>query len=93
LKTKGYIKDFILIEDGKQGILRLYLKYLSDGRPVLYGLERVSKPGRRIYVKALEIPRVRNGLGIGILSTSQGVLTDKEAREKGIGGEYLCKIW
>jgi small subunit ribosomal protein S8 len=93
LKTKGYIKDFILIEDGKQGMLRLYLKYLSDGRPVLYGLERVSKPGRRIYVKALEIPRVRNGLGIGILSTSQGVLTDKEAREKGIGGEYLCKIW
>ncbi|BFN37674.1 30S ribosomal protein S8 [Fidelibacter multiformis] len=93
LKTKGYIKDFILVEDGKQGMLRLYLKYLSDGRPVLYGLERVSKPGRRIYVKALEIPRVRNGLGIGILSTSQGVLTDKEAREKGIGGEYLCKIW
>ncbi|HAE88103.1 TPA: 30S ribosomal protein S8 [Candidatus Marinimicrobia bacterium] len=93
LKTKGYIKDFILVEDGKQGMLRLYLKYLSDGRPVLYGLERVSKPGRRIYVKAQEIPRVRNGLGIGILSTSQGVLTDKEAREKGIGGEYLCKIW
>ncbi|MCD6234943.1 MAG: 30S ribosomal protein S8 [Candidatus Neomarinimicrobiota bacterium] len=93
LKTKGYIKDFILVEDGKQGMLRLYLKYQSDGRPVLYGLERVSKPGRRIYVKALEIPRVRNGLGIGILSTSQGVLTDFEAREKGVGGEYLCKIW
>ncbi len=93
LKAKGYIKDFILVEDGKQGMLRLYLKYQSDGRPVLYGLERVSKPGRRIYVKALEIPRVRNGLGLGILSTSQGVLTDKEAREKGVGGEYLCKIW
>ncbi len=93
LKTKGFIKDFILVEDGKQGMLRLYLKYQSDGRPVLYGLERVSKPGRRIYFKALEIPRVRNGLGIGILSTSQGVLTDKEARDRGVGGEYLCKIW
>jgi small subunit ribosomal protein S8 len=93
LKVKGYIKDFILVEDGKQGMLRLYLKYQNNGRPVLYGLERVSKPGRRIYVGALEIPRVRNGLGIGILSTSQGVLTDKEARELGIGGEYLCKIW
>ncbi|MDD5581850.1 MAG: 30S ribosomal protein S8 [Candidatus Marinimicrobia bacterium] len=93
LKEKGYIKDFILIEDGKQGMLRLYLKYQSDGRPVLYGLERVSKPGRRIYVKALDIPRVRNGLGVGILSTSQGILTDKEARERGVGGEYLCKIW
>lgn len=93
LKAKGYIKDFILVEDGKQGMLRLYLKYQSDGRPVLYGLERVSKPGRRVYVKALKIPRVRNGLGLGILSTSQGVLTDKEAREQGVGGEYLCKIW
>ncbi len=93
LKTKGFIKDFILVEDGKQGMLRLYLKYQSDGRPVLYGLERISKPGRRIYFKALEIPRVRNGLGIGILSTSQGVLTDKEARDRGVGGEYLCKIW
>jgi small subunit ribosomal protein S8 len=93
LKEKGYIKDFILIEDGKQGMLRLYLKYQEDGRPVIYNLERVSKPGRRMYVKSTEIPRVNNGLGIGILSTSHGVITDKDARKMQVGGEYLCKIW
>jgi len=93
LKEKGYIKDFILIEDGKQGMLRLYLKYQEDGRPVIYSLERVSKPGRRMYVKSTDIPRVNNGLGIGILSTSHGVITDKDARKMQVGGEYLCKIW
>lgn len=93
LKEKGYIKDFILIEDGKQGMLRLYLKYQEDGRPVIYTLERVSKPGCRKYVKSTDIPRVNNGLGIGILSTSHGVITDKDARKMQVGGEYLCKIW
>lgn len=93
LKEKGYIKDFILIEDGKQGMLRVYLKYQEDGRPVIYTLERVSKPGRRMYVKSTNIPRVNNGLGIGILSTSHGVITDKDARKMQVGGEYLCKIW
>lgn len=93
LKEKGYIKDFILIEDGKQGMLRLYLKYQDDGRPVIYSLERVSKPGRRVYVNNTDIPRVNNGLGIGILSTSHGVVTDKYARKMQVGGEYLCKIW
>ncbi len=93
LKEKGYIKDFILIKDGKQGMLRLYLKYQEDGRPVIYTLERVSKPGRRMYVKNTDIPRVNNGLGIGILSTSHGVITDKDARKMQVGGEYLCKIW
>ena len=93
LKEKGYIKDFILIRDGKQGMLRLYLKYQEDGRPVIYTLERVSKPGRRMYVKSTDIPRVNNGLGIGILSTSHGVITDKDARKMQVGGEYLCKIW
>jgi len=93
LREKGYIKDFILIEDGKQGMLRLYLKYQDDGRPVIYSLERVSKPGRRVYVKNTDIPRVNNGLGIGILSTSHGVVTDKDARKMQAGGEYLCKIW
>jgi len=93
LKEKGYIKDFILIKDGKQGMLRLYLKYQEDGRPVIYTLERVSKPGRRMYVKNTDIPRVNNGLGIGILSTSHGVVTDKDARKMQVGGEYLCKIW
>ncbi len=93
LKEKGYVKDFILIEDGKQGMLRVYLKYQEDGRPVIYSLERVSKPGRRMYVKSTDIPRVNNGLGIGILSTSHGVITDKDARKMQVGGEYLCKIW
>lgn len=93
LREKGYIKDFILIEDGKQGMLRLLLKYQEDGRPVIYEIERVSKPGRRIYVKSTDIPRVNNGLGIGILSTSHGVVTDIEARKMQVGGEYLCKIW
>jgi small subunit ribosomal protein S8 len=93
LKEKGYVKDFILIEDGKQGMLRLYLKYQEDGRPVIYTLERVRKPGRRMYVKSTNIPRVNNGLGIGILSTSHGVITDKDARKMQVGGEYLCKIW
>lgn len=93
LREKGYIKDFILIEDGKQGMLRIFLKYQEDGRPVIYELERVSKPGRRIYVKSTDIPRVNNGLGIGIISTSHGVITDIEARKMQLGGEYLCKIW
>jgi small subunit ribosomal protein S8 len=74
-------------------MLRLYLKYQEDGRPVIYSLERVSKPGRRMYVKSTDIPRVNNGLGIGILSTSHGVITDKDARKMQVGGEYLCKIW
>ncbi|MEA1986596.1 MAG: 30S ribosomal protein S8 [Candidatus Marinimicrobia bacterium] len=93
LKDKGYIKDVVLIEDNKQGVLRLFLKYQSDGRPVIYELDRVSKESLRIYVNSNNIPRVRNGLGIAILSTSSGIMTDKEARKKNIGGEYLCKIW
>ncbi len=93
LKKEGFIKDVILIDDGKQGILRLYLKYQKDGAPVILDLQRVSTPGRRIYVNHTNIPRVRNGLGVGILSTSQGVITDKEARTRKVGGEYLCKVW
>jgi small subunit ribosomal protein S8 len=93
LVKEGYVKDMLLIDDGLQGILRLYLKYQETGRPVILGLERVSKPGRRQYVKYSEITRVRNGLGIGVLSTSQGIVTDKEARSRKLGGEYICKVW
>ena len=93
LRNEGYIKDIILVDDGKQGILRLYLKYQKDGSPVILDLQRVSTPGRRIYVNHTKLPRVRNGLGIGIISTSQGILTDKDARRRKIGGEYLCKVW
>ncbi len=93
LKDKGYIKDVVLIKDNKQGILRLFLKYQNDGRPVIYELEKISKESLRVYVNSNNIPRVKNGLGIAVLSTSSGVMTDKEARKKNIGGEYLCKIW
>jgi small subunit ribosomal protein S8 len=93
LKKEGYIKDFLYIKDNKQGLLRIYLRYDYHGEPVIEGLERVSKPGRRIYVGAAHIPRVLNGLGIGIISTSKGVITDKEARKLQVGGEYLCKVW
>jgi small subunit ribosomal protein S8 len=93
LLDKGYIRKFIDIEDGKVGLIRLFLKYDSYGYPVIKNLQRVSRPGLRQHRKATEIPRVRNGLGIAILTTSQGVMTDKEARKLGIGGEVLCYVY
>lgn len=93
LLDKGYIRKFIDIEDGKVGLIRLFLKYDSYGYPVIKNLERVSRPGLRLHRKATEIPRVRNGLGIAILTTSRGVMTDKEARKLGIGGEVLCYVY
>jgi len=93
LLDKGYIRKFIDIEDGKIGLIRLFLKYDSYGYPVIKNLERVSRPGLRQHRKATEIPRVRNGLGIAILTTSMGVMTDKEARKMGIGGEVLCYVY
>jgi small subunit ribosomal protein S8 len=81
-----------VLQDGKHGLLRVYLKY-HEGQPVIRHLERVSRPGRRHYVGASEIPKVRNGLGIAILSTSAGVLTDSVARQRGVGGELMAKIW
>ncbi|MFH1156805.1 MAG: 30S ribosomal protein S8 [Pseudomonadota bacterium] len=92
LKEQGYIKNFKFVEDDKQGILRVYLKYIDD-KPVIYGLERISKPSRRIYKKSKDIKPVLNGLGISIVSTSKGVMTDKQAREMNVGGEVLCNIW
>lgn len=93
LMDKGYIRRYINIDDGKQGLLRLYLKYQSNGVPVIRSMKRVSKPGLRSYVDAENLPRVRNGLGIAIVSTSRGVLTDKEARVHHIGGEVLAYIY
>ncbi|MBO8131455.1 MAG: 30S ribosomal protein S8 [Candidatus Marinimicrobia bacterium] len=93
LKYEGFIRDFVIIEDGKQGIVRLFLKYAKDGIPVIQGLKRISRPGRRVYVSSNEIPRVIGGLGIAILSTSKGVITDKVARKENVGGEVLCYIW
>ncbi|MFC0297410.1 30S ribosomal protein S8 [Geobacillus jurassicus] len=93
LKREGFIRDFEYIEDNKQGILRIFLKYGPNNERVITGLKRISKPGLRVYVKAHEVPRVLNGLGIAILSTSQGILTDKEARQKGTGGEVIAYVW
>ncbi|MEL6771541.1 MAG: 30S ribosomal protein S8 [Bacteroidota bacterium] len=92
LMDKGYIKNYLNIDDGKQGLLRVYLKYQRGGSPVIERLERVSTPGLRKYVGADRLPRVKNGLGIAILSTSQGVMSDKEARRAGIGGEVLAYV-
>jgi small subunit ribosomal protein S8 len=93
LKEEGYIKNYKLIKDKKQGVLRLYLKYDHDNIPVLGGLQRVSKPSCRVYVSHDQIPYVLNGLGTAILSTSRGVLSDREARKQRVGGELLCKVW
>lgn len=88
-----YIQNYIKIDDGKQGMIRIYLKYDEDEKSVISTLKRVSKPGLRNYVKANEIPRVLNNLGIAIISTPKGVVTDREARQFGVGGEVLCYVW
>jgi small subunit ribosomal protein S8 len=93
LKEEGYIKNFKIIKDKKQGVLRVYLKYDEINKPLINGLKRVSKPSRRVYASKDEIPQVLGGLGIAVVSTSKGVLTDREARRQGIGGEVLCSIW
>lgn len=93
LIDKGYVNKYINIEDGKQGMLRLFLKYDSYGHPVIKEMKRISKPGLREYCGAEDIPRALNGLGIVILSTSRGVMTDKEARKLHVGGEILCSVY
>lgn len=93
LAQEGFIRGYELIDDGKQGILRIKLKYGPNREKVIHGIKRVSKPGRRIYVKKNEIPRVMGGLGIAILSTSRGIMADREARRLGIGGEVICYVW
>ncbi len=93
LKTEGYVKDVEFIEDDKQGIIRVFLKYGKDGEKVITNLKRISKPGLRVYVKSGEVPKVLNGLGTAVISTSEGVVTDKTARAKNIGGEVLAYVW
>jgi small subunit ribosomal protein S8 len=93
LKSEGFIRNYKFLKDGKQGILRIYLKYGTGQSNVIYGLKRVSKPSRRIYVRSKEIKPVFNGMGIAILSTSKGVMTDKKARQEQVGGEVLCQVW
>ena len=93
LKFEGYIRDYKIIKDSKQDIIVMYLKYNKDKSSVIKDLKRISKPSCRIYSRYKKIPRVLNGLGINIVSTSQGVLTDREARKMGIGGEVICSVW
>ncbi|MBO4876391.1 MAG: 30S ribosomal protein S8 [Ruminococcus flavefaciens] len=93
LVDEGYVKSFQVIEDGKQGVIRITLKYGDNKSPVITGLKRVSKPGLRIYSSCADMPKVRKGLGIAIVSTSKGIVTDKKARELNVGGEVLAYIW
>jgi small subunit ribosomal protein S8 len=93
LKEEGFIKNFRLIEDKRQGVLRVYLKYGPGQERVISGLRRVSKPGRRLYVGADRIPSVLGGMGVAILSTPRGLLTDRESRKAKVGGEVLCYVW
>lgn len=93
LKEEGFIKNFKFIKDNKQGILRIYLKYEGNDRHVIYGIKRVSKPSRRVYVGSSDVKTVLNGLGISVLSTSKGLITDKQAVKQNVGGEVLCEIW
>lgn len=93
LKDEGFIRDVEYIEDNKQGIVRIFLKYSPDNQRVITGLKRISKPGLRVYAKSQEVPRVLGGLGIALLSTSQGVMTDKQARRGKVGGEVLAYVW
>ena len=93
LKREGFVKNVEFIEDDKQGIIRVFLKYGQNGEKVITNLKRVSKPGLRVYKKREDLPKVLNGLGIAILSTSEGLLTDKEARQKNVGGEVIAYVW
>jgi small subunit ribosomal protein S8 len=93
LKSEGFISNYKLVEDKVQGVLRIYLKYSEDGEPVIHGIERISRPGRRVYRNKQEIPRVLGGLGLAIVSTSRGVLSGHEAVKTGVGGEVLCQVW
>lgn len=93
LKELGYIKNFKVTSDDLQGSLRLYLKYDTNNKPVIHEITRVSRPGRRLYVSKDDIPRVKNGLGAAVLSTSRGVMDDESARKSQVGGEVLCTVW
>ena len=93
LKTEGFIRDFECVDDNKQGMIRVFLKYGEDRQRVITGIKRISKPGLRKYTKAQELTKVLNGLGIAIISTSEGVITDKDARQKQVGGEVLAHVW
>ena len=93
MKEEGFIKSYKIIKDKKQGVLRVTLKYAPDNKPIVEGLKRISKPGRRVYVGKDEVPSVMGGMGIAVVTTPGGILTDKACRREGVGGEVLCYIW
>jgi small subunit ribosomal protein S8 len=93
LRDEGFVQAVSTVEDKKQGLLKLELRYDGRNSCAITGMRRVSRPGQRAYVPAKQVPKVRNGMGIAIISTSQGVMTDREARHKGVGGEVLCEVW
>jgi small subunit ribosomal protein S8 len=93
LKDEGFIKDYETIEDSKQGLIRIHMKYGPNKQKVITGIKRISKPGLRVYAAKDELPKVLGGLGVAIISTSSGILTDKRARELGVGGEVICYVW
>ena len=93
LLEEGYIKGYDVIEDGKQGLIRMQLKYGKNGEKVITGIKKISKPGMRVYADRNNVPKVLNGIGISVISTSKGIVTDKPARELGVGGEVICYVW
>ena len=93
LKEEGYIRGYEVIEDGKQGIIKVSMKYGPDKTTVISGIKKISKPGLKVYAKADDVPKVLGGLGIAIISTSNGLITDKQARKLGVGGEVICYVW
>jgi small subunit ribosomal protein S8 len=93
MKNEGFIRNYKFVKDSKQGMLKVYLKYGVDQTHAIYGIKRISKPSRRIYQKAKDLKPVLNGMGIAVLSTSRGIMTDKQARRDNVGGEVLCQIW
>jgi len=93
LQEEGFIRTFKVLEEGPQGTLRLYLRYSADGEPAIHGLERVSRPGLRVYRGVDHLPQVRGGIGVAVVSTSKGLMSDERAREPGLGGEVMCRVW
>jgi len=93
LQEEGFIRTFKLLEEGPHPTLRLYLRYAQDGEPAIHDLERISRPGRRVYRGVEELPMVRGGIGVAVVSTSRGLMTDTHAREKRLGGEVMCRLW
>jgi len=93
LQEEGFIRSFKVVDEGPQRTLRVYLRYSSEGEPAIHGLERVSRPGRRVYRAVDDLPKVRGGIGVAVVSTSKGLMTDARARELRLGGEVMCRVW